>query len=146
MTTTGAQDVAAGLLSILDTYKAAHPTHIRKTFSYRPGSYAETPCAYIDLGPERIHHDAGTRQRTFSPVVTWLGTFSETDLALRDAVRDGLVDAFTAGVSVVPGMVIVQTGAEPSEETVTNQATGTTKVYPTLVLTFEEIVLQEGRV
>lgn len=145
MSTTGAQDVAAGLLSILNTYKAAHPTHLRKTFTARPGSFGDTPCAYIDLGPERIAHDSGTRQRTFSPVVTWVGTFSEVDLALRNVVRDGLVDAFTAGVSVVPGIVIVQTSIEPSEETVTNHATGDVKVYASLICRFDEIVLMEGR-
>jgi len=56
------------------------------------------------------------------------------------------VDAFTAGVRQVAGLVIVNTGVTPGEETVVNPQNGLASTYPTLVFTFDEIVLMEGRV
>lgn len=146
MTTTGAQDVAAGLLAILDAYKAANPTLLRKTWPERPSTFSENPLAYVDAGSETILHTQGTRQRTFAPTVTYVSTFGEKDIGRRNVVRDGLVDAFTAGVRQVAGFVIVNTGVTPAEETVVNPSTGVASTYPTLVFTFDEIVLMEGRV
>lgn len=148
MSTTGAQDVAAALVSILETYKAAHPTHLHRSYASRPGTFTDQPIAYVDVGPELIVHDAGTRSRTFAPTVTWVGTFSETHMALRNLVRDGLVDAFTAGVTVSlsSGFLIINTAVEPTEEREENTVTGNVLVYPALVFRFDQITLQEGRV
>ena len=145
MTTTGAQDIATGLLSILNTYKTANPTLLRKTWPERPSAFSENPLAYVDLGPERVLHTSGTRQRTFTPTVTYVSSFGEKDIGNRNLVRDGLLDAFTAGVSVISGMKIIVTDVTPSEETVVNPSTGTASTYPTLIFTFAEAILLEGR-
>ena len=104
MTTTGRQDVAAGLLSILNTYRTANPSLLRKAWGARPGSIGDVPAAWVSIGDETILHTNQTRQRTFSPSVTVVDTFADNEqtAARLDILTDGLVDAFTAGFQVIP--------------------------------------------
>lgn len=146
VTTTGAQDVATGLLSILNTYKTANPTLLKKVEPRHPGTFGELPCAYLILGREDINHDSGTRTRHMTPRVVYVSTFGEQDMNNLARVRDTLNDAFTAGLFAAGSFPIGATSLDETEEIIQNPKTGDSTTYPALVWEFGAIDLMEPRV
>lgn len=92
-------ELRAGCKSVLDTFKAAHPTLLAHVYASRPGSF-RTPCAFVDtqIAEPTITHDSGTRARELVARVYVVNKLvSEGQFAdEQDALVDGLVDAFTA--------------------------------------------------
>lgn len=147
MSTTARADVVAALQSVLGTYRTANPNKLRKIYTARPGGTGDVPFAFIGNRDEAIVHTQGVRQRTFAPTVTicdHLGD-NEQSAARLDILVDGLVDAFTAGVQVNPGFVLVQTAVLDGEEAFTGPS-DVTITYRAATLVFAEIVIAEGRV
>lgn len=104
--TTARYDVGAAILTVLSTRKAASPTLLRAVYVARPGSFPETPCAYISGLSERISYNGQLRTRTFIGCeVTLVDTLidaSETEDRMTVLI-DLLVDDFTAAVASIPG-------------------------------------------
>ena len=104
--TTFRSDVVAALRTVLLARKAASPTLLRAVYNARPGSFPETPCAYIAGRNERITYTAQTRARTMVGlevvIVDTLSDASETEDRMDDLI-DLLVDDFTAAKHGVAG-------------------------------------------
>lgn len=145
MATTKRADVTAGLLSVLTTFKNANPTLLHAVYPSRPGSFPETPCAFVGVRDETIAHDSGTRRRTFAATVVLVDVLIDNEQTgdRLDVLVDGLVDAFTAAPAVIEATMLQQTGVTDGEL----DLTGPTTVvhYRAVTLTFGEIIFQEGR-
>lgn len=106
MATTFRSDVVGALRTVLLARKASSPTLLRAVYNSRPGSFPETPCAYIAGRSESITYSAQTRARTMTGlevvVVDTLIDASETGDRMDDLV-DLLVDDLTAAVAGVSG-------------------------------------------
>jgi hypothetical protein len=146
MPTTARADVVDGILSVLNAYRVANPTKLRRVLSKRPGGFAEVPVAYLGFLDEEIIHTSGTRQRTFAgATVVVVDNFhdSPTNHHRFDELIDGLVDAFTASPHAVPGAVLTITSVRDGEISIEGQAG--VNVYPSATITFGELVIMEGR-
>lgn len=103
MTTTWRQDVVSAIVAILQEESTANPTLLRKVYSSRPGSFGETPVAYVGGRSEVIDHDAGTRTRTMAGL-TFTIVDSYRDNAqtgdLLDELVDNIVDRFDLSTNV----------------------------------------------
>lgn len=110
MATTWRVDLRAALVAILEDQSAATPSLLRKVYPNRPGSFGETPAAYVSNLPERITHDAGTRTRRSAPQVMVIDTYRDNQQTgdLLDQLVDLLVDRFDlpGNVSRIPGTII----------------------------------------
>jgi hypothetical protein len=91
MTTTWRQDAVNAIVAILQDEATANPTLLRKVYSSRPGSFGETPVAYVGPRSESIAHDSGTRTRTFDGLTV---TIVDQTGDLLDNLVDNLVDRF----------------------------------------------------
>ena len=143
MPTTGRVTLTAGLLAVLNTYRTANPTKLRRVYSARPGGVGEVPFAFVGHRDETIVHTAGTRQRTITPTVTvcdHLGD-NEQSAGRMDILVDALVDAFTAAPNLGGG-ILRQTGLLDSEEQFGGPDSVVSYLATTLVF---ELVLMEGR-
>ena len=101
MTTTARVDMAAGLKTILN--QAVSQGLIQQAFAARPGSLAfPTPFGFVDVGDERVTHDAGTRVRVLAPSLVVVDRWTENDeaAARMNAVVDGLLDLITANAHI----------------------------------------------
>jgi len=146
--TTFRSDTVAGVLTILNAQITATPTQLRKAYSSRPGSFPETPCAYIGGRDETITYTAGTRARTMTGLtVTVVDVFAdatETGDRLDDLV-DLLVDRFTAAHSAITsGQSILQLSTVTDTEVELTGPTGA-GIYRGVVLGFGETFIREGR-
>lgn len=146
MPTSGRQSVVDGLVAVLNTYKTANPTRLRRVYTARPGGFAELPAAYVGTLDEIILHTSGTRQRTFAPTVVVVDAFTDNEQTgdRMDILIDGLVDAYTAQPSVIVGMVLRQTGVLDGNLSISGP-NDVTIVYRSATLTFADTVLMEGR-
>lgn len=106
MTTTFRSDVVAAVRTVLLAQQTATPTQLRAVYTSRPGSFPETPCAYIGNRDETISYGGQLRTRTFTGLqvvlVDRLIDASETEDRLDDLV-DLLIDRFTAAYAAVAG-------------------------------------------
>jgi hypothetical protein len=137
-------DFVAGLVSVLNTYKTAHPTLLRGVYTARPeGSAFEKPCAYVGARDESVTHDSGLRTRTFDGLTVWvLDTFpvnQETSDRMDDLV-DGLMDAFTAAPHAGGTNTVISVTRVQDTEVTMGDA-----IYRAAVFTFAQGVVQEGR-
>lgn len=90
----GRVDLVTGLLAILDGFKAANQTLLRRRFTVRPPSLVtDLPCAYIDLRPETIHYDSAMRDRVASPSIVFVDQLTNNGETMQR--MDVLADAFT---------------------------------------------------
>lgn len=143
MSTTFRTDLVAGLASMVDAFIAANPTLLRRRFTIRPPSFTtDLPCAYIDLRPEEVTFDTGTRTRTISPsvvLVDMLADSTETYTRL-----DTLVDAFLEHVTGYPHVV---PGSVWSRLTISDEAeeNGDGTVMASVRFTFPAVSMQDGR-
>lgn len=106
MATTFRSDLTAAVLGVLNAQIAATPTQLKKAYTARPGSFPETPCAYIGARSERITYSAQTRARTMTGFeVVLVDTLIDATEALdrMDDLVDLLVDRFTAAYAAVSG-------------------------------------------
>lgn len=138
MPTTFRQNVVAGLVVILEAYKAANPTLLRRVFDVRPQSPVnDLPYAYVSLRPETITHASGVRVRTMNPsvvVVDALASNGET-YDRFDVLVDGLVDQFTSYPHIVANTIWDRmTVAEEDEPG-----------HAAVRFTFENVEIIEGR-
>ena len=144
MGTTFRADSVAGLMTVLNAYKTAHPTLLRGVYSARPGGAAfEKPCAYVGSRDEQVSHDSGTRTRTLSGLqVVVLDTFPDNaqNADRMDVLVDGLLDAFTAAPHALGGNSVVSVTSIADTEVQMGEA-----IYRGAVFTFGTAVAQEGR-
>lgn len=106
MATTFRSDIVAAIRTVLLAQQTSTPTLLRAIYNARPGSFPETPCAYIANRNERITYGSQLRTRTFIglevTIVDSLIDASETTDRMDDLV-DLLVDRFTAAYAQVGG-------------------------------------------
>ena len=143
-TTTFRQDAVAGLMTVLNAYKTAHPTLLRGVHSARPGGNAfEKPCAYVGSRDESVTHDSGIRTRTLTGLqVVVLDTFPDNAQTAdrMDVLVDGLLDAFTAAPHALGGNSVVSITSIADSEVTMGEA-----IYRAAIFTFGTAVAQEGR-
>jgi hypothetical protein len=96
------------LFTLLTDQQTATPTLLRMVFRGKPGNLAEKPCAWLDEFDDDLGYDAGTRARTMLTNIVVADTF-KTDLITNadpfDALRDALIERFTANSAVIPSTV-----------------------------------------
>jgi hypothetical protein len=106
MVTTFRADVVGAIRTILLARQTTSPTLLRKVYNARPGSFPETPCAYIAGRNETITYSAQTRARTMTGlevvIVDTLQDASE-EADRMDVLIDLLVEDFTAAYAAVSG-------------------------------------------
>jgi hypothetical protein len=85
--------VRAATMTLLDAYKAAHPTALRQTYPGRPLSISP-PCAFPEsISEELAYTPAGTQRTPLVAVRLVKGTFdSEDTVDEADAFVDGFID------------------------------------------------------
>lgn len=79
MSSTARSDMVAHIRTVLLARQAASPALLRKVYNSQPGSFPETPCAYIGPRDEALSVSAQVRTRQFS--------------GLSAVIVDALVDA-----------------------------------------------------
>ena len=142
MPTTFRHDISAGIVSVLNTFIAAHPTLLLRAYGAQPPGFPDLPAAYVDTTPEAIHHDSGTRTRLMSPsvVVCWRITDNEETMDRIDLLVDLLVDAFTASPQFVLGTIWSDMTIADEDAPFGNYDLAGVR------FTFQNITIQEGRV
>lgn len=147
MATTGIQDVAAGFATILTTYRTANPTLLRGVWLSRPGLFGDLPLAWVEVGDEDILHTSGTRQRTLAPTITVVDTFADNEQTSGrlNVLQDGINDALSAGRAVMPNIVWSRAFARRTDIAVPSADGSRTTYYRSIVWTFADVTLMEGR-
>lgn len=151
MATTYRSDIVAALVAILEEESTASPTLLRKVYPSRPGSFGETPVAWVGPRDETITHDAGTRTRTFAGLQVLIADAYRDNQQtgdLLDDLVDELVDRFdvpgAAGVQKVPNSVIQLTSVTDTDIELAKPDGGSV-IYRGVVLTFGGSSKLEGR-
>ena len=148
MPTTFRSDVVAGVLAVLTAQKTATPTQLRGVYSSRPGSFPETPCAYIAGRDEVITYTAGTRARTFVGLqvvlVDAMPDATEAGDRLDDLV-DLLVDRFSAAYAQVAGGGSILQLSTISDTEVELSGPSGAVIYRGAILGFGDTFTREGR-
>lgn len=148
MSTTARSDLVAGLRTILLARQAASPTLLRKVYNARPGSFPETPCAYIGPRDEVIAITAQTKTRTFAGLtVVIVDTFADAseEADRMDDLVDLLVgDFMTYRNNVGGGGGKIQLSSISDTDISVSTASGVTATYRGAVLTFGPSFIQEG--
>ena len=147
MTTTFRHDIVAAVVAILQDEATANPTLLRKVYPSRPGSFGETPCAYVGQRSESVTHDAGTRTRTFDGLnFTIVDTYRDNIQTgdLLDTLVDNLVDRFdiVANVQKVGSSILEITSITDVDVTIEGDKT---LVYRGVVFSLGATFKMEGR-
>jgi hypothetical protein len=146
--TTFRSDVVAAIMTVLAAQKAATPTQLRAVYAARPGSFPETPCAYIGSRSETITYSAHTVERRMTGLeVVVVDSFTDaTETSTRmDDVVDLLVERFWAQYNAVAGGgSIVQLSAVSDTELEVSGDAGAA-VYRGAVLSFGDTFQRVGR-
>lgn len=146
MTTTARADAVAHIRAVLVARKATSPTLLRAVYNARPGSFPETPCAYIGPRDETISITSQIKTRQFSGlsvvVVDALQDASE-EADRMDVLVDLLVGDFMASRNLSGGGGRLYLGSV-SDVDVTTQGPTTTSTYRGAVLGFAPSNVQEG--
>jgi|SRR3990167_694216 len=149
MVTTFRSDIVAAVVAVLTAQQTATPTQLRAIYSSRPGSFPETPCAYVGARDEVIRYSGQLRTRTFVGLtVTLVDTFADPTQAgdRLDDLVDLLVDRFTAAYAqVAGGGSILGLSRITDTEIEVASASGASTVYRGVVLGFDETFVTEGR-
>lgn len=144
MGTTFRADSVAGLMTVLNAYKTAHPALLRGVYSARPGGPTfEKPCAYVGNRDETQMHDSGIRTRTLTGLqVIVVDTFPDNAQTAdrMDVLVDDLSDAFTAAPHALGGNSVVSVTSIADTEVQMGEA-----IYRGAIFTFGTAVAQEGR-
>lgn len=147
MATTFRSDLVGALFTILTAQQTATPTQLRAVYRAHPGSFPETPCAYVGARDERITYTAGLRTRTFRPTVLLVDTFSdaiESGDRIDDLV-DLLVDRFTAAYAAVAGGSSITQLSSVTDTELELRGDANTAIYRAVVLGFDDTFITEGR-
>lgn len=146
--TTFRSDIVAAILAVLNAQKTATPTRLRAVYSSRPGSFPETPCAWIGNRDEIITYTAGSRARTFVGLSVTLADVIpdqvETGDRLDDLV-DLLVDRFTTAYAQVAGGASILQLSTISDTEVALEGPSGPIIYRGAILGFGETFTREGR-
>ncbi len=114
MPSTARAAAVTAIKAVLIARKAASPTLLRAIYNARPGSFPETPCAYIAGRSEDITYSAQTRARTFTGlevvIVDALIDNIETEDRM-DILVDLLADDFWAAAPFYSGGGQLQLGS-----------------------------------
>ncbi len=106
MVTTFRADVVGAIRAVLLARQVTSPALLRAVYNARPGSFPETPCAYIAGRSERITYSGQTRERAMVGlelvIVDTLIDASQVEDRM-DVLVDLLVDDFTAAYAAVSG-------------------------------------------
>jgi hypothetical protein len=149
VTTTWRADVTAAVVAILNDEVAANPTLLRKAYPSRPGSFGETPAAYISGRAESITHDSGTRTRTFDGLTFTIVDSYRDNIQTTDPlddVVDNLVDRFDiiTNVQRIASSIIEITSIVDVDVELL-RPDGTTVAYRGVVFTLGRTAKLEGR-
>jgi hypothetical protein len=101
-------DIAAGLLTILQGFAVANPTLVHSTFRSRPPSLdVDLPTAFVETRPETVAHANGIRTRTMNPSVTFVDRLTDNNetMTRMDVLVDAAMDYFTANPHITPSTV-----------------------------------------
>jgi len=101
-------DIAAGLLTILQGFAAANPTLVRSTWRTQPPSFnVDLPAAFVGVRPETAMHANGIRTRTMSPSVIFIDRLTDNNetMTRMDVLVDAAMDYFTANPHITPNTV-----------------------------------------
>lgn len=98
-------DLVAGIYTMLEAFKAANPTLLRRNFTVRPPSLVtDLPCAYIDgVRPAKVHYDSAMRDQTFTASVVFVDQL--TDNTETESRMDVLVDAMVEHLDNYPLLI-----------------------------------------
>lgn len=145
--TTFRSDVVTAIVAILTAQQTATPTLLRAVYSSRPGSFPETPCAYIGDRSETIAEGGQLRTRTMSGLtVVLVDTFvdaTQTGDRMDDLV-DALIGRFSAAYAQVPGGgSLVQLNAANDTDISLSGDAGSV-IYRGVVLSFGATFVTEG--
>ncbi len=113
LNTTFREDVQAGIVATLGTFKTANPTLLRKVWQVRPPSFTlgDMPCAVVGNLTESIVTANGIRQRRMDGfTVEIVDRIPEnTEAALRmNLLVDAILDALTPAFHMASGTSIVE--------------------------------------
>jgi hypothetical protein len=106
--TTFRKDIVDGLITILDAFKAANPTLLRRTFRVRPPHWnTDLPLAFVGPRPETTNHDQGTRTRIVSVSVSFVDriTDNEETMTRMDLLVDAFADHLTGYPHITPNTI-----------------------------------------
>ena len=101
-------DVVAGLVSILESFKAANPTLLLRVFTTTPPNFnTDLPCAFVGPRNERATHDQQIRTRQMVPTIVFVDhiTDNEETMGRMDRLVDAFADYLTDRPHVVAGTV-----------------------------------------
>jgi hypothetical protein len=156
MTTTFRQDVVAGLLDILTSFRNTNPAMLRRVEAVEPPSVVgDLPLAFISGRTERVTHDSGIRQRVMTPAVIVVSQMAanEETVTSHDVLVDALLDHFTSYPHVIPATSAnAPRGDIWDEMTIDDEdypvasADGTIRHFYATRFTFGNLSIQEGRV
>jgi len=153
MTTTFRSDVVAAVMAVLQAQQTATPDQIRAVYSTRPGSFTETPCAYIGGRDETVSFSGGRagyglmERRMVGLTVTLVDTFLDPTAASDrlDDLVDLLVTRFaSAYAQVAGGSSILQLASVTDTEIEIARSDGPSIVYRGAVLGFSETFESRG--
>lgn len=136
-------DLVAGIVSMLNGVKTAHPTLLVAVYPARPESFPDFPCAFVDDRPEAVTQDEGTRTRnmTMSFLVVRRPTTNAETMAANDVLIDYIVDAVTANPQYGT------TGMHSGNFTVAGEETPIGDfLFPAVRFTLTGITIMEGRI
>jgi hypothetical protein len=113
LNTTFRQDVHAGIVTTLGTFRTANPTLLRKVWHARPGSFTlgELPCAVLGSMTESITTMNGIRQRRMDGFTIEIVDRSPDNEEADDrmnALIDALMDYVTGAYHMASGTSIVE--------------------------------------
>jgi hypothetical protein len=132
VTTTWATDLTAAIVAIWQDQATATPDGVRKVYRSQPGSFGETPCAYIGDRAETVTHDAGTRTRLSTVTMVLVDTYRDNlqTSDLMDVTADYITDRFdvTTNVQRIGSSIINYDGYRDQDITFT-RPDGTTVSY-----------------
>lgn len=148
--TTARHDFLAAIVTVLQAQQTATPTQLRAVYSSRPGSFPETPAAYIGNADEVITYTAATRTRTFTGLtVVLVDNFADPQESgdRMDLLVDLLVERFTAAYAANPGggSILELDTVTDTEIDLPSINGSATLIYRACILGFGSTFISEGR-
>ncbi len=134
-------DVTTALVTVAQTYATANPSLLRKVERARPGSFAETPIAFVGTRNEtQVLPGGDIWQRTIRPVlyVVEKATDNIETAEKLDALADALLAVYVAAYHQVSGSTLLTPiGVEDIELEVGGVS------YPGFAISFEALEITQ---
>lgn len=115
---TGRVDLNEALVAILEAFRTAQPTIIRKVWSSAPPNLAgERPFVYVGDITEEVRNDSGLRMTDYTGSVGYVDIMSDNSEAGDRAMVffDYMRDLFSANARGISTGELTQTGAREEE-------------------------------